>query len=56
MSYTDLKTLHLIGVVLFLGNIIVTPVLEDRRGPHRRAPHRRLRAADSQLGRHRLHR
>ena len=33
MSYIDLKTLHMLGVMLFLGNIIVTafqPRLEVR--------------------------
>jgi len=38
MSYLDLKTLHLLGVVLFLGNIIVTAlwkVAADRTGEPR---------------------
>lgn len=38
MSYIDLKTLHLIGVVLFLGNIIVTAfwkIAADRTGEPR---------------------
>ena len=48
MSNIDLKILHLIGVVLFLGNIIVTAfwkIIADRTGEPRIA---RLRAADGQ--------